>query len=305
MKPAEEIVPGMDHDFYDWSALPSRQPLRWPDGAALAVVIIVCLELVEWEAHGSVAPPSARGAVYPRAFDPTVLSLHEYGNRVGVFRLLDVLDRLDLRGTAAVDALVVERRRLLVEECASRGFSFAGRGLSASRMVTDLETEADERRQIERCLEAIARAVGSRPRGWFATGYGESSRTLSLLAEAGVRYVCEWPNDEQPYAIRTPAGGLVSLPAAVELDDVVAMRQRSIPVQRWAEMLERACLRLAADGARSGRLLVLPLHPYVVGQPFRIRYLERALSCLVTRDDVWMATADEVVDWFEQLAPNA
>jgi allantoinase len=301
----EPISSGMDHDLYAWSPLPTRAPLRWPNGAALAVVVIVCLELVEWDPHDSVAPPSARGAVYPRAFDPTLLSLHEYGNRVGFFRLLDVFDRLAISGTAALDALVAERRALLVNECASRDFSFASRGLSGSRMVTELDAETDERRHIQRSLDAVAKATGRRPSGWFATGYGESTRTLSLLAEAGVRYVCDWPNDEQPYAIRTPAGGLVSLPAAVELDDVVAMRQRSIPVQRWAKMVERACLRLAADGARSGRLLVLPLHPYVVGQPFRIRYLEQALSWLVTRDDVWMATADQVVDWFEQLAPNA
>jgi allantoinase len=302
---ADPIRPGMDHELYDWSPLPSRAPLRWPDGAAVALVVIVCLELVEWEPHTSTAPPSARGAVYPRAFDPTLLSLHEYGNRVGIFRLLDVFDRLGIRGTAAVDALVAERRSIVVEECATRGFAFAGRGLSASRMTTDVDTEGDERQQIERCIEAIARAAGSRPRGWFASGYGESSRTLSLLAEAGIRYVCDWPNDEQPYPLRTHAGGLVSLPAAVELDDVVAMRLRSLPVQSWSEMVERAGRRLAADGAHSGRLLVLPLHPYVVGQPFRIRHLERALKSLVARDDVWVATADDVVDAFEQPASQA
>ena len=298
MSPAGEIRAGMDHDLYDWSPLPAREPLRWPGDAALAVVVVVCLELVEWEPHASVAPPSARGAVYPRAFDPTLLSLHEYGNRVGVFRVLDVLDRLGIPGTAAVDALVAERRPVLVEECAARGFAFAGHGLSASRMPTELDDGEEERRQIDRCLDAVARVTGSRPRGWLAPGYGESSRTLGLLADAGVEYVCDWPNDEQPYEMRTPSGRLVSLPAAVELDDLVAMRLRSIPVRSWVGMVERACARLVADGAGSGRVLVLPLHPHVTGQPFRIRHLEQALSVFVGRDDVWAATAADVVHRF-------
>src|SRR4051812_38863889 len=153
-------------------------PLQWPGDAALAVVVVLCLEGVEWQPHDGVAPPAARGAVYPRAFDPTVLSLHEYGNRVGVFRVLDVLDRLGIPGTAAVDAVVAERRRFVVEECAARGFAFAGRGTSASRMVTELDTEEDERAAIERCLTAIERITRERPRGWFSTGYGESTRTL-------------------------------------------------------------------------------------------------------------------------------
>ena len=285
----------MDHRFYEWLPLPVREPLRWPGGAALAVVIVLCLEAVEWEAHDAVAPPSARGAVYPRAFDPTVLSLHEYGNRVGVFRVLDVLDRLGFPATAAADAFLAERRRVVLEECASRGFAFAGRGVSASRMVTELLGEDDERGQIDRCLAAIERVVGTRPIGWFSTGYGESSRTLSLLAEAGIKYVCDWPNDEQPYSISLAGASLVSLPASVELDDEAAMRLRSIPAPSWAEMVERACRRLVADGKSAGRLLVLPLHPYVVGQPFRIRHLERALSAFANRDDVWVATADDVV----------
>ena len=290
-----QITPGMDHGLYAWSPLPEREPLRWPGEAALAVVVVVCLEAVEWQPHDAVAPPSARGAVYPRAFDPTVLSLHEYGNRVGVFRVLDVLDRLGIPGTAAADALVAERRPVVVEECAKRGFAFAGRGASASRMVTELAGEEEERAQIERCLAAVERAGGRRPSGWLSTGYGESTRTPSLLVQAGLRYVCDWPNDEQPYRIETPAGSLLSLPVALDLDDETAMRLRSIPVTRWVEMVERARRRLVADGAKSGRLLVLPLHPYVVGQPFRIRYLERALSTLVGRDEMWLATADEVM----------
>ena len=163
-------------------------------------------------------------------------------------------------------------------------------------MVTELTTTEEERAGIERCLTAVAGVTGARPAGWFSTGYGESTRTLGLLADAGVRYVCDWPNDEQPYAIGTPPRTLVSLPAAVDLDDEVVVRLRSIPVDRWERMVTAACARLVSDGAESGRLLVLPLHPYLVGQPFRIRYLERALAAVAGTSGVWLTTADEVVD---------
>jgi hypothetical protein len=288
----------MDHELYDWSPLPARDPLRLPGGARLAVVLVVCLETVEWEPHEETAPPTARGAVYPRAFDPTLLSLHEYGNRVGVFRVFDVLDRLGLPATAAVDALVAERRGLLVEECSARSFCFVGRGLSASRMTTEQLGEADERARIHRCLGAVAQITGSAPKGWFGVGYGESSRTPALLAEAGVRYVCDWPNDEQPYTMGTPSERLVSLPVSVELDDVIAMRVRSLPVQQWGSMVERATERLLADGEVTGRVLVLPLHPYLVGQPFRIRTLEHVLARFASEPGVLVATADQVYEWF-------
>jgi allantoinase len=288
---------GMDHNLYAWSPLPARPPLTWPGGAALALCVVVSLEQVEWSPPEGVVPPSVRGAVYPRAFDPVVLSLHEYGNRVGVFRVLDVLDRLGLRCTAAVDALTCERRPRLVQECRARGFSFAGHGVSASRMTTESTPEGEEREAIGRCLAALERVAGSAPRGWLGVDYGESSRTLRLLAEAGVRYVCDWPNDEQPYRMTTEAGDLLSLPVAVDLDDAVAMRVRSLPAPRWAELVLAAAARLAEEGRGSGRLLVLNLHPYVVGQPFRIGQLERALRSLSEREDVWAATADEIVDW--------
>lgn len=290
-------------ELYDWSPLPSRQALRWPGDATLAVVVVVCLESVEWLPHDRVAPPAARGAVYPTAFDPTVLSMHEYGNRIGVFRVLDVLDQLHIRATAAVDRGIAARRSLLLEECAARGFAVAGRGVSASRMVTELETPESEADQIDGCLMAIERVIGCAPTGWFGAGYGESSRTLALLAERGLRYVCDWPNDDQPYRIHTPRGKLVSLPAALELDDEYVLRLRSLPAQSWREMVERAGSRLAAEGSASGRLLVLPLHPYLVGQPFRIRYLEAALEHLVSLSGTWFATADEVVDAWSEATP--
>jgi allantoinase len=254
----------------------------------LVACLLVSLEQVEWEPppDGTVVPPSARGTVYPAAFDPTVLSLREYGNRVGVFRVLRVLERLGLAATVAVDALLAEWKPSLVQVCLRAGHELAGRGLNASRMVTELLPEDEERDQIRRCLDAVEAAGAPRPTGWVSPDYGESSRTPRLLAEAGVRYVCDWPGDERPHAL----DGLVSLPVALDLDDVYALRTRALSVGRWERAVLETAQRMAADG---GRVLVLHVHPWVIGQPFRIRYLERALEALVRSGDVCFATCAE------------
>jgi allantoinase len=289
--------PGMDHSFYEWSPMPGRPPLRWPGGAAIALCVIVSLEQVEWvPEEGSVPAPSAVPfGPYPAVFDPIALSLHDYGNRVGVFRVMRALDRCGLKASAAVDALVAERNSFLVRECLDRGWEPMGHGVSLSRMVTEAMSEATERELIRRSLDALERTTGKRPTGWLGVEYGESSRTLKLLAEEKIEYVCDWPNDEQPYRMETPAGPLVSLPVTAALDDVLAIRLRSIPASRWAQTVVDASDRLIAEGCASGRLLVLNLHPYLIGQPFRIKHLEGVLEYLTGRSEVWPATCGEVV----------
>jgi hypothetical protein len=132
--------------------------------------------------------------------------------------------------------------------------------------------------------------------------FGESTRTVRLLAEAGIRYVCDWPNDEQPYRMKVPVGQMVSLPVAVELDDVFTHTVRSIPIQRYATMITEAFDRLYADGAVTGRLLALNLHPTRIGQPFRIKYLDLALGHIMRHQGVWAATGREIVDWYVNQA---
>jgi peptidoglycan/xylan/chitin deacetylase (PgdA/CDA1 family) len=294
----------MDNPYSGWSPLPRRPPLRWPDDARVAVCAVVAVEQAEWlPPAGVVLPPSlVRFGPYPEVFDVHEVSVNAYGNRVGVFRVLEALRHHGLRATAAVDAATIERCPPVLERLLADGAELLGRGLSASRMISEQMSEDEEREFIETSLEAVERASGASVRGWFGADYGESSRTPRLLAERGVRYVCDWPNDEQPNRLRVPQGELFSLPIAFELDDVVVMRERGVPVGRWLTMVIESFDRLYEDGAQSGRVLALALHPYLVGQPFRIRYLERALAHIAARDDVWLATGGEIVDWYATTA---
>jgi peptidoglycan/xylan/chitin deacetylase (PgdA/CDA1 family) len=292
----------MDNPYWGWSPLPLRPRLEWPGGARVALCVIVSLEHVEWiPPADAVVPPSTTlntWGPYPRLFDPHEISHHEYGNRVGVFRVMEVLDRLGVRATVAMDAALAERNPFLVEECRRRGWEFIGHGVAFSRMLHEGVPEAEERAYLQTSLATLERVSGQRPQGWVGADYGESSRTVRLLAELGVRYVCDWPNDEQPYLMRVPKGEIVSLPVSIELDEVFTHRMRGIPITRWGELVREAFDCLYRDGADSGRLLVLNLHPYLIGQPFRIRHLEESLQHILRRAGVWAATGSEITNWY-------
>jgi peptidoglycan/xylan/chitin deacetylase (PgdA/CDA1 family) len=296
----------MDNPYYDWSPLPGRPPLRWPEGARVALCVIVCIEQIEWlPPEDAVVPPSAvRFGPYPAVLDVHEISHHEYGNRVGIFRVMDVLDRHGIRATAAIDALSAEGNPFVVRRCVDRGWELAGHGVSFGRLITERMTEAEERAYIRRSLDAVRKAGGAEVRGWLSPDYGESTRTVRLLAELGVRYVCDWPNDEQPYRMKVPSGEMVSLPVTLDLDEVHTHRERGISMQRWLQIVKESFDRLYRDGAVSGRLVVLNLHPYLIGQPFRIRYLDEALRHMLRRKRVWAATAGEVAEWYAANAPS-
>jgi peptidoglycan/xylan/chitin deacetylase (PgdA/CDA1 family) len=232
-------------------------------------------------------------------------SFREYGNRVGAFRMFDALDQYGVKATVALDAEIATDYPALVAACTSRGYDLIAHGLSGSRMITEQMDEPTERAYIEASLGAVARVTGHTPAGWLGVEHGESSRTVRLLAEQGVRYVCDWPNDEQPYRMDVPTGSMVSLPILAELDDINALQVRRWSHEMYTGMVTTAFDRLHQDGAKQGRLMLLELHPWVMGQPYRIPYLKRILEHCTRTPGVWVATAGEIVDWFEQHAPRA
>jgi allantoinase len=298
--PSERLPGVMDNPYYDWSPFPNRPPLRWPDDARVAVCVIVSLEHIEWvPPDGALVSPSVvYMGPWPRVWDTGEVSHHEYGNRVGVFRVMKLLDRYGIRATTAMDAALVQLAPTLVHRCQERDWEFIGHGIAASRLISERMTESEERAVIRTSLDVLEEATGRPPVGWLGADYGESTRTVRLLAEEGVHYVCDWPNDEQPYRMKVPNGSMVALPVTLELDDIYTHRRRFIPTHRWAEMAVEAFERLYRDGEQSGRLLVLNLHPWTIGQPFRIKHLEYVLEQVMRNAGVWVATGGEIVHWY-------
>ncbi len=150
---------------------------------------------------------------------------------------------------------------------------------------------------------SLAKATGAAPQGWLGPEYGESSRTPQLLAQAGIRYVCDWTNDEQPFSMKTPDGELSALPVMLPLDDVNALWDRRITIGKYVEMIKESFDTICEEGAANGRLMVLNLRPWLMGQPFRVRYLDGALEYIMGHPGVWAATGSEIIDWYRANPP--
>ncbi len=285
---------GMDHALYAYSPLPTRPRFVWPDGARVASCVVLYLE--HWELE-----PPADAVRDPRfkdiygTFTPEyrAYTWREYGNRIGVFRVLDLLDRYGLKANVAAGSAVAEFYPALIDACLDRGAEFIAHGNHATRMLTSRMSEAEERDFIAASIDALHRATGTRPEGWAGQDYGESTRTPSLLAEAGLTHVIDWPNDDQPYAM-TIGRPFISIPNQSEWDDVQLLWHRRLLTPRYPEIIGEAFETLWEEGAVSGRFFALHLHPWLIGMPHRIRYLDEALRNLAAYDQVWRTTTGEV-----------
>jgi peptidoglycan/xylan/chitin deacetylase (PgdA/CDA1 family) len=297
--------PGMDHDLYTYAPLPTRAPLRWPGDAGLAFCPILYLE--HWEllpAPGTRRVPGAQGPWGNLSPDWRSFTYRDYGNRIGIWRVLDALEARGLRATVALGAAAAARHPAVVAACRERGHAFAAHPSHATRIHASHMTEAEERAAIAAAIDAVAAATGARPRGWIAQDFSESPRTAQLVAEAGLEWLADWPNDEQPYRLLTKPG-ILSLPVLAELDDAVMLWSKLIPSWEWPPLVSEAAKRLTMDGKDqdAGRCLLLGLHPWLVGQPSRIRYLEEALDGVLAAKP-WCTTANDIADCAKSQLPG-
>ncbi|MBI3969163.1 MAG: polysaccharide deacetylase family protein [Chloroflexi bacterium] len=295
--PAERKL-GMDTDLYTYSSLVTRTPIRWPDGARLALWPIVHAEHFELAPPESFPQPKNLGRL-PMAFpDFRHYTLRDYGNRWGIFRIMRLLDRYGLRATLAVNSVICDRHPYIIEQALQRKWEVIPAGTHATRIITSAMPEADEREYLQTAISTVARATGKQPAGWISPELSESLNTPRLLAELGIRYVCDWVNDEQPYEVRTEAGPLVAMPYSVEVSDLTVLAQRKEPVMDYERMLRRQFEGLYREGERHGLVMALPLHSWLVGQPYRTKYLDRALQYICSYAGVWNATGVEIADHF-------
>lgn len=300
----ERHAPGMDHSYYPYSPMPARPALAWPQGARVAFWVLLHLEYWELDApEGALRDPRFAGEFGSYFPDYRSWTQRDYGNRVGIFRVLELLDRYQLKVTVAANSSALERYPYLVSELKRRGYEFAAHGSHATRMITSRMSEAEERALIAASIEAVERATGRRPIGWLGQDFGESARTPQLLAEAGLDYVMDWPNDDQPYPM-TVSKPFVSIPNHAEWDDVQLLWLRRVGMQTYAKVLGDAFEALHEEGAQSGRLFGLSLHPWLIGMAHRIGYLDQALRHIAGYRHVWQATAGEIARWYLEHGPG-
>jgi allantoinase len=303
---ATQFKYGMDQEYWDWSPIVKRPRLQWPNGARLAVCLLVDLGHYDWKPPaGAFDPPTHTP---PHSFNPypdyVTVTHREYGHRVGIFRMMEVLDRYKVKATVPMDAHTADHYPILVEECQSRGWEIIGHGVTQRQAITSLMSEKEERYYIQQSIDALKRATGTSPAGWLGPEHSQSARTPKILAEMGIRYCCDFPNDEQPYRVHTPSGELYALPCMIEIGDTIGHYNRKVALPRWVQMVKETVDVMHADAEDTGLLLAFRLHPWCTGQAYRIKYLEEIVAHIAGREKVWIATGSEIIDWY-RTQPHA
>lgn len=275
----------------------ARPRLAWPGNARVALWVN---PNVEFFGLDEVMPGNVNERVaadHARVPNVRNWSLRDYGNRVGVWRLMEILARFGIRASAALNSEVCEQHPQVVEAMLRHGWELMGHGRTNVTRVNDLPPER-EREEIHAVLDTIAAISGKRPVGWLGPGLAETWSTLRYLSEAGIRYVCDWVNDEQPYTMDFGNPRLVSLPYSVQTNDVPAYFDFKQSVPEFEQVLRRQFEVLYRDSAESGRVMAIAVHPFLTGQPHRSVALERALDYICGHPGVWLATGWEIVQHY-------
>lgn len=286
---------GNDHDRYEWSMLTDRAPLKWPGGKSLALFVVVPLQFFPLNPTGK--PVKVAGNMTMPYPDLRHFSLRDYGNRVGVQRVLKALDATSVKPTFAVNTRLFERNPLLRAQIAERGDEVMCHSWSMDTVHAGGLDEAAERELVQRSLGRLRELTGQQVRGWLSPGKLESPNTLDLVGAEGVDYVCDWVNDELPYRFNTSAGEVWSMPLSTEISDTFTLVDNLHSEQSWADQVcDAADLLHAESQEQGGRVLTLTLTPWLVGQPHRIKHVERVLDHVTSLVGVWSASGSEILD---------
>lgn len=286
------------HGRYEYSPIVGRRAFAWPRGKSLAVYVALNLE------HYAFGEGLVEELV-PGMPQPDVLnhSWREYGNRVGAWRLARLFDELELPATVLVNSDLYAHCPEVVAAFRARGDEIAAHGRTNSERQSDLDPAA-ERALIGEATDTIARHEGRPPAGWLGPWIAETPVTPELLCEAGYTYVLDWCADDQPVWLATRTGRLLAVPYPQELNDSSAIIGRRVGADAFADMLVDQFDEMLEQAAEASLVMGVALHAYIVGQPFRLRHLRRALRHIAARRDaVWLTTAGGIAAHFATLRP--
>ena len=284
------------HGRYDFSALADRPAYDWPGGKRLAVCLC---NNIEWFSFmtGLGSDHTVPGA----AQTTRNYAWRDYGNRVGLWYLFDLLDELGLPASHNMNAAVLDNCPQVVDRIRARGDEVIGHGVTNSERQ-DIMDEPTERAMINKTTEAITRHFGEPPTGWLGPYIVQSDVTLDLLKEAGYSYMLDWPADDQPFWMTTRSGPMLSVPYSIELNDSPAQVFRHHTGREFEEMILDHFNEMLLQSRKYPLVFNIVLHPFVIGQPFRLRALRRALDIILeNRDDLWLTTPGSIADHIASL----
>ena len=280
-------------DRVDYSPIIDRPVIKWPDNARVALWVAPNIEHYEYlPDYDGIRNPWPR-TPYP---DAQQYGYRDYGNRVGFWRMLEVMDRYGIKCGVSLNMAVLEHYPEIAEAMVKRDWDFMSHGTYNTRYVGTF-SEEQEREFYRDCIETLKRHTGKTLKGMLGPAISGTESTPDLMAEAGLIYHTDWIHDDQPVPIKVASGKLISVPYSFELNDAPVFRTHY--EGDYFEMMCKAQFdQLYKEGAESGRVMCIALHPYLFGQPHRIKYLDEILRYIMSHEGVWVATADEIADYY-------
>jgi len=289
---------------YDYVPLPHRKPLIWPNGARVALVMTFNLETWDltkptkekYYAGGPAVLPDVLAGDTP---DFPNYTWREYGQRVGIWRLFDLFDEQGVKASCTTNAVTFERRKAMTDACLERGWELLAHNWEQGELLTDFAHEpAKERDIVLRSLDQYEKFVGKRAKGWLSSSLRGTLQTADILAEHGCTFYCDLLNDDQPYLLRTPNGPIVSTPYSNEINDFTLLTRRGHTTDEYRDVMIEELNVLYKEGAASGRIMNVGIHPHVSGRAYRIRALREFIQHAKNLPGVWFATREEIADWY-------
>jgi allantoinase len=279
--------------LYDYSPLLDRPKISWPNGARVAFWVAPNIEFYELD------PPlnPTRGAWARPHPDVVAYSHRDYGNRAGFWRMMEAMEKYDVRGSVSLNVAICQHHPEIIEACVERDWELFSHGIYNTRYMFEMD-EARERELIEDVIKTVRDASGQNVDGWLAPALTYTENTMDLLAEYGVKYTCDLFHDDQPQPVRVKSGRLISVPYSLEMNDTVVLSMLGKSSRHYSDILKANFDQLYEEGADNGQVMCIPLHPFLIGQPHRIGNFAEVLNYITGHDDVWVTTGREIADWY-------
>ena len=291
---------------YDFVPLPKRLPLKWPNDKRVALILTFNLET--WDLTKDTDKPYYAGgpSILPDILPGNVADFpnftwREYGQRVGIWRLIDLFDKLGVPASCTTNAVTFERRREMCDAVLERGWELLAHNWEQGELLTGFAHDrAKEREVVLRTLDQFEKYTGRKSKGWLSSSLRGTLQTADILAEYGCTFYCDIMNDDQPYLLRTPNGPIVSTPYSNEINDFTFITRKNYTTDQFRDALIEELDVLYEEGEHSMRIMNVGLHPHVSGRAHRVRALREFLEHAKSLPGVWFAKREEIAEWYLQ-----
>jgi len=282
---------------YDYVPIIDRDPLVLPDKARVAVVPYINIEHFPADIPGTAIIPGTQ------QFNPDPLNYgwRDYGNRVGLWRMMELMDKCGMRATVCLNSEVIREYSRIIEEGKKRNWAWIGHGINnaPANFLSGID-EDKEREIIKDVLDTMEQAIGRKTRGWLSPFLTHTDNTPNILADMGVEYLCDYTADDHPFPLNTKTNSLIAVPYTVELNDIPAFQSVGVSSAAFGDMIIDQFDVLYEEGATNARIMPICLHTFWVGQPNKFKHLKRAFEYICSHENIWLTTADGVNEWYRE-----